>query len=637
MLRKLQTMDGLALFLISLSIISLSNVVVYYSIGISKTSSSVIFLVMALALFSLCRSKKLPRFGKMRIVDMVIIALDLLLLYLIYQSRTLDVIPSPWMKLGPLFFLLYALTSIFLFQRVSRSQNAFVSHAQTILHLFVTYGVAAIFYPLGFGFDGFIHRATETWIAHNGFILPKQPFYIGQYGLVVWLHHITHIPLAAIDVYLVPLLASLTLPISVSRTLRKTWNIEFKKSLLYFWIIPIIFYLSLHLTTPHNLVILLLFLGVFTTLPYLYNKDVLALPLCLSLLAVATHPLIGAPLLLFVLMAYLVKKMKAKKSILTLYTLLLAISVPAMFTTHLLLTHQPLPTFLNPFDQITHFADLLARPYWYAQTSPIHMELLYAWQWIIGPLVTVLGLVGFYTYKKKRTIDYLFFASWIGFLLGAYLLRSWIVFPNVIQLEQGDYPLRLLKTSVIFLLPYVLLLIHKMYTRLTKSIMRSGVYVVVAAMLMVSLYLSYPQRNQKVWFPGFNVSLSDMKAAQWIEEDNEDANYIVLSNPMVSMAALEQYSFKKSYDTRLGELFYYAIPTGGPLYKIYQNMLYEGQKKEYMQEALDLTNAQKAYFVVNDYWSNFENIVSGAQKNADSRHDIDGGRIVIFTYTPSEP
>lgn len=633
MLSKLRKLDLFTLLTSLLSIVSISNVLIYYAFGTSKASSFTILLVVLGLLLYAITSKKVASFVQhMRLIDLCVIALDLVLIYIVYQSRTLDVTPSPWMKLGPLFFVLYAGASALLLHNVSRAKNTIIAHAQTALHVFVTYSIAAIFYPLGFGFDGFIHRATETWIAQNGFILPKQPFYIGQYGLVVWLHNITTLPIFYLDVFLVPLLASLSLPAAVSRALKKVWNISYQKALIYFWIIPIIFYLSLHLTTPHNLVILLLFLGVFTTLPYLYDADTFLAPLLIAIWALLTHPLIGAPLFLFTICAYLIKKNRFPKAILITYTFLLATVVPLMFTTHLLLSGQPLPDLLNPFEKIGHFLHLFSRPYWYAQSSPLHIELLYAWQWIIAPLVTLIGLLGFYTYSKKKRVDYLLLLSFFAFIIGAYLLRSWVVFPDVIELEQGDYPLRLLKTSVIFLLPYIMLLFHKMDVKIQKKSFRHVIGIGVAGLLMISLYLAYPQRNQKVWFPGFNVTLSDVKAAQWIHDDNIDDNYVVLANPMVSMAALEKYSFKKSYMTSEGELFYYAIPTGGPLYKIYQKMLYEGQNREYMQEALDLTGANKAYFVINSYWSNFEDITQEAQKNADARHDIDDGKIVIFTY-----
>jgi hypothetical protein len=155
----------------------------------------------------------------------------------------------------------------------------------------------------------------------------------------------------------------------------------------------------------------------------------------------------------------------------------------------------------------------------------------------------------------------------------------------------------------------------------------------VAMLLTVSFYLSYPQRNAKAHFPGFNVTQYDMQAAQWIHNDNAEYNYIVLANSLTSVAALSQYSFAKYFDTTQGKLSYYDIPAGGILYSYYDKMIYQGQKREYMNEAMDIAGVEKSYFVVNWYWDKFRDIVEGAKKTADSWQSIGDGKIYIFTYT----
>jgi hypothetical protein len=93
--------------------------------------------------------------------------------------------------------------------------------------------VAAILYKLGFGFDAFVHRATEIWIQNHSFISPKTPYYIGQYSFVVWLSNLTKISIFYIDIYLVPVLAAITLPITITKTLKAAWAIPYKKSILF--------------------------------------------------------------------------------------------------------------------------------------------------------------------------------------------------------------------------------------------------------------------------------------------------------------------------------------------------------------------------------------------------------------------
>jgi len=298
-----------------------------------------------------------------------------------------------------------------------------------------------------------------------------------------------------------------------------------------------------------------------------------------------------------------------------------------------------MPVFSNPFLEIEKFLELFKRPYWYRQNSPLLFELLYIWQRLIIPLVIGFGIIGFFVKKQKKIVEYIFPLTALSMWIAAWLLRTWIVFPNVINLEQGGYPTRLLVIGLLFLIPWSMYgiyyigksLIDGVQTLSKRQWMTLGI-IISSVLLMVSLYLSYPQRNPKVYFTGFNVTQYDVQTVEWINADNTNYDYVVLANSITSVAALTKYSFIKHFQTEQGELFYYSIPTGGPLYKIYQKMLYEGQKREYMDEVMDLTGTNKAYFVVNWYWDNFNTIVEGAKQTADSWHVIND-KIWIFTYT----
>ena len=66
--------------------------------------------------------------------------------------------------------------------------------------------------------------------------------------------------------------------------------------------------------------------------------------------------------------------------------------------------------------------------------------------------------------------------------------------------------------------------------------------------------------------------------------------------------------------------------------KVNYFITHEGQKQEYMLQAMDLVNVNKAYFVINSYWANFDTITEGAKKTADSWQSIDDGKAMVFTY-----
>jgi len=576
----------------------------------------------------------------------VFLALEIVLLYILFSHRTFENTNSPWIDMPSLFFVLYAAATILVIALPRITQNKLLAYASTIFHMCITFSVVIIVYPLGFGFDGFIHRATENWIQLNGFISPKQPVYIGQYSFIVWLSNLTAIPIFYIDVVLVPILSAVLIPTVVSRSLHKVWNIPLMHGLQLSWIIPVIYYVSLHLTTPHNVLILLTFVIVFGLLEY-FSKTMHIIPVLLvSIAGLTIHALLGAPAFLCVVAGLLLRhSKKCKISVLVTYIFGMTFMFPILFSLYFFLTKQPLPNLTNPFNHIQKFLSLFDRPFWYAKQAPIGLEILYAWQRILPVFVCISAILAFLYIAKKKNLHesyLLFLFTFVGFFSGAFLLRSWIHFPNVGALEQGDYPLRLIKSSIIYLLPFLMysvyLMVHWMLEHLkrlplfTRQMSHYSGLFIIAVLLTASLYLAYPQQNAKAHFPGYNVSLSDFKAVRWINNNNDEYNYIVLANPLTSIAAMTEYGFPKYFETEDGLHSYLSVPTGAELYIQYQNMLYKGQHRSFMNTAMNYAGVKKSYFVVSSFWANFDNIIEGAQETADTWHIIDNGKIWIFTY-----
>src|SRR3989339_109733 len=629
-------------------LIVLLNVIIYYPYKITSLTTAFVFII-PLFLFFFKQNSEIPTDKIENYFERsycfptaLLLILEAILLYTLFHNQTAEVLPSPWMTLGKSFFIIYALATALLIWIITKTKRTTSDIILTSLHLFITYSVAPIIYKLGYGFDGLIHRATEVWIQTNGMITPKNPFYIGQYGFVVWLSNLTHISVQIIDVYLVPVLASLSLPFVIYYTLKKSWNLDGDSALSLVLLLPFLFITSLHLTTPYNVVLLLTILTVFTSIGYIRKNIPWIIPTALALISTVIHPFIGIPLLGFVIAMIIIQVNKIKKiqiPLLILYTFGITLLPAIMFTMYLKLGGYDMPVFSNPFLEIEKFLELFKRPYWYRQNSPLLFELLYIWQRLIIPLVIGFGIIGFFVKKQKKIVEYIFPLTALSMWIAAWLLRTWIVFPNVINLEQGGYPTRLLVIGLLFLIPWSMYgiyyigksLIDGVQTLSKRQWMTLGI-IISSVLLMVSLYLSYPQRNPKVYFTGFNVTQYDVQTVEWINADNTNYDYVVLANSITSVAALTKYSFIKHFQTEQGEVFYYSIPTGGPLYKIYQKMLYEGQKREYMDEVMDLTGTNKAYFVVNWYWDNVNTIVEGAKQTADSWHVIND-KIWIFTYT----
>ncbi|MEK7644030.1 MAG: hypothetical protein AAB390_01885, partial [Patescibacteria group bacterium] len=307
--------------LLSFLIIALS--ITYYVYAINSAVSIIILwlpvIIAGWRLLNITARAPLPFaikkiFAKENLWPAIILVAESALFFNVFVQRTSDLLKSPWQALDPEFFLLYTGATVAIITVNYFGKYNWIKYALTSIHLFLTYGIAAIIYPLGYGIDGFIHRAAENYILENGFITPKQPFYIGQYGLVVWLKHLTALPLFYLDVFLVPVLAAVTLPATIGATLEKTFGIAKKYGISLAFFVPFIFFINLNLTTPHNLGILFLIITLGAILTHISGYLPRSAPLGLAAATLAIHPLIGTPLLIFTILAILAKKFQSNKT-----------------------------------------------------------------------------------------------------------------------------------------------------------------------------------------------------------------------------------------------------------------------------------------------------------------------------------
>ncbi len=638
------TLLGLLALVLSLA---LAGTGFYYTTGITPISTSILVL-LPLFLFwntpdSLVASKPKKEKG-VSLGTIAVLVLQGALFFLLVRAQTDTTLVSPWHNLSPWFFVLYTLSTAGIFLMAPK-QRFLLTYILIGVQLLITWNVATIIYTLGFGFDGFIHRAAESWILENGVILPKTPFYIGQYSLVVVAAMVTGVSIFSLDSYLVPVLASIFLPFLFAWTGQKIWGWSKEKTILFVFVVPWLYFLNFNVTTPHNLVLILSILAIFTLLAFLKNTISFLLPALLTLSAMATHPLLGAPLLVFATTVLLVSKVRSQRFRISLmvgmtFTIILLPSL--MFGVNNFLQGYGLPELINPGQQLNSFVSLFKRPFWYQNQAPFLFDLLYSWQALVPILAITLGTAGVWRHTKADRSVLIFPLGAISFFLSAFVLHSMIVFPGVASSEQGNYPLRLISSSILFLLPFLIVEmfvwyewskgIIKKYCPQRQRVADITLIIGVSSILTLSLYFAYPQSNPKVRFPGFNVTEADFQAVRLIEaKAGED--YIVLSNILVGAAALTEYSFSKHYQTTHGELFYYSIPSGGILYDFFSQMVYEGQKREYMESAMRLTGTKKAYFVMNSYWAHAHKIIREATKTADKVYTAgDDNEVTILEY-----
>lgn len=642
-----------ALFLFSM--LTIVNSVLYYLYKITPTTSLLVFISFSLLFFiplkktELVISRVMRRFHRLskyvkpfqkKYFDYQVftfLALEIFLFFLVFHYSTTEILVSPWNKTTPLFFILYALTTFFLFSLILFSKIELKTKLVcTISHLFFTFSIAAIMYKLGYGYDGFIHRATEEWIQQNGFITPKNPYYIGQYSMIVWISNLSFIPIFFIDVYFVPFLAALSLPFATMYALKNIWDIPKNIALALTFVFPFLFFLSLQLTTPHNLLILLFLITILLSLFATKEKKGIVLLFLLCVTGMFTHPLLGAPLLIFIFTKLLLKKIPSIKlqiSVIILFFLVITFLFTFLFALNNYLGGYGLPHIGNPITNFPLFLKLFQRPFWYIKNVSFIFDTLYFFQALIAPLVFLLAIYGLIKTKKFLQHHLLYLIGFVAFLCAAWFLHSSIHFEGLGAFEQGEYPMRLVKSSILFLLPFSMFGVYQLGMYLKKWKKASPIFLLFASFLvMLALYFAYPQNNPKVRFPGFNVTAHDFHAVEMIQKQAHGVPYITLSNSLVCAATLTKYGFIHYYDVDGFSQFYCSMPSGSPLYILYQKMVYEGTKREYMEKAMQDTGVDKAFFVINKYWSNFPKIVENAKMNSDAWFSVDNEELFVFEY-----
>ncbi|MBU4014939.1 hypothetical protein KJ878_01920 [Patescibacteria group bacterium] len=508
------------------------------------------------------------------------------------------------------------------------------------LHYFLSFSICWIVYKIGYGFDQFIHQATMDLIDKAGEVHPKPFYYLGQYSLIIILHKITFISIEWLNKLLVPALAAVYLPAAIYHALTKWF--EDKKTNLLLIITLLIFPFSFFiLTTPQNLAYLLLILIIFLGLTCSNVFELLIIYL-LAITALAIQPIAGIPAILFaaLLTVFHGDKVKIKKYLYLLIFLLSIITLPIAFlifengyniSNSLKMAMEasgsmlPLLKFNLPEQEnfILNFIYL----YWF------NLKI------IIG-LISAAGIIIACRSLKLCKLFMIYLIMSIS-LLASYLITKKLSFGFLIEYERGDYPDRILIIAIFFLAPFLLTSLYWLISRiLNQNKIIKLIFLIFAAILIsTSLYLSYPRFDHYFNSRCFSTSKNDIEAVNWIE-NNTESDYIVLANQQVSAAALREFGFKKYYSPPLidkergsgGEVFYYPVPTGGPLYQYYLDMVYEKPSRETMAKAMDLAGVSEGYFVLNKYWRAFDKILEEAKLEADSWEDIGDGDVFVFKY-----
>ncbi|HYE59696.1 MAG TPA: hypothetical protein VEA18_00735 [Candidatus Kapabacteria bacterium] len=565
---------------------------------------------------------------------------EMILFATLIEKRYTDTLISPWTIIGPTFFFLFTLLTALLFYLL---QQPYAQKKQLLLllpHFGIFCTVALFLFAYGFGFDPFIHQATETWIRDHGFILPKQPYYIGQYMLVLFLHFTTHISLHHIDAALVPVGASILIPLfAYFAYTRKGYTERMLPAIAFLPFIPLPYFIA---TTPNNTALLIAALLTF----WMWyesaheTKTTVTVGFLLAGMAMTIHPFIGIPLIVIYAGYHILHTLghQYRRLFSLFYSFLLITVTPLLFFLNALRSGETV-RFQNPTEHIAPFLRLFTPPFWYwYDSAPLHWQVLYIYKMMIVPIALLLiGIGAFLAIKKyKESIASFFLMSAFCIAVSACIVGTAVQFPNVISYEQTVYADRLLDLTVVILFPFFLFSVRWLFLRVKeKPLLQLAFSCAAALLLLISWYFTYPTRDPVSRYTGYNVRQADIDAVHFIANRNpgKEIEYIVLSNQMVAAAALREFSFAKYFNTPLGEQYFYSIPTGGPFYEFFRKMVYEQPKRQWMEDAMRFAGVQKAYFIHTSYWAPAAEIRDAAKSEADAWWELGNGRVWVYEYT----
>ena len=565
-----------------------------------------------------------------------ILFLVFLFLHLVDLHRITDAIRSPWDQIPTAALLLFALAlllSSVLLYRGREKKTAFILFALLIGSLF---SFLAIAYPIGYGFDPFIHKATEAHLAQFGTISPKPFYYIGQYSLVLFFSHAFSLSIDLVDTWLVPLLATLLLPLAwftgaVTMVKKPRYALL---CLLGLFLLPLE---TFTVTTPQNLANLWTILIVLASIPLLLEEESphWAIFLIATITTMLIHPIAGIPVFFFFVLLYFSKQHtrvpQIVSRIITWSTVVIAsLALPASFIVQSIKSGQGLH--LLPFSPSLLLQSMNLDVFWQNRFSPL-LDFVYVYGQNMFVLVLLISAFAWWMYRKDlarhmRVIFLMMIILGVNYLL----LANVIDFSFLIDYERANYANRIIPLMIFFLSPLILLAFGHLSMNLrSKPIaLKLTCLVLLCAGASASFYLAFPRVDAYTTSHAFNVSHADVDAVYLIEDWAEHAPYIVLANQSVSATAMKQLGFRY-----YGNLFFYPIPTGDALYQKFLAMNVTPDRKT-IDEALALIpteeNVHTIFYVVDTYWWQSNRLIEQAKSIADDWKSV-GGSVYVFKFT----
>lgn len=549
------------------------------------------------------------------------------------RTEIITAVRSPWDVLSPAIIIpfIFLLAAGALLAKKQPQLSLPISAAS----LFSLLIIPSAIYPLGFGFDPFVHAATMQHIAEFGTITPKPLYYIGKYANGLYLHHLFAIPFETFNRFFIPAFAAIVIPAGLSMIISNQPRTSNLQPLTF---LPFLLPLSLFITTtPQALGFLFAFLAIaayyIDSSPFKgeAGRGSETGPIAMWIFALAallTHPIAGVPTILFC--AHL--EGQARRSVTptsnlqpptfwlrhasTLLLFLTAISLPLTFLAQSLLTGAQMDIDLSGLFLFTFPEQMNA-----TTNSLLGGAYLFINAHIA--LFICAALIGYIISKQSRYLPLMLFAG--ALLINYLILASSFTFSSVIAYESNGFAERLLPFAVLILLPVIAELFRH------KNIPIS-VGIIILLLAGANIYGTFPRHDNFARSGGFNMALSDIDTVYAIEALAEGNEYAVLANQSVSAAALQEFGFAQYY----GDQFYYPIPTSSPLYDIYLEMA-ESPSNEIIERARTLTGTDLIFFALNHYWWDADRVLEETEAISDFSFTLDDAVTIFVFATPESP
>lgn len=548
-----------------------------------------------------------------------------------WLHATFESIRTPWPLLTTKTLLAVALVWLTLCLSTILTRSRWLPLIHSVLAIGPTLSIPTLLYRVGYGFDGFLHIASEKVLLTSGTLTPKPFYYIGQYVFTTWLSRIADIPIASVDRWLVPVIATFLLPLTIILGNPIDEKNE-HTSLLVLGLTPLASFIA---STPQALAYVL-GLSALLLCRGVLNKTVHWLaPAILVIWSMATHPLAGLPIGCIVLAVLTYHFFYATPGRIFSYgsVLLGGVIVPLLF-------------FIIGSRQGTNInwsiSSLWSTAPWLEQLRAFwpfignHFVLWPAWASLtLQSLPLVLFTLALWAININRKTKHpqplhLYLLGAGVFWISATILKTSGDFAFLIDYERGNYAERLQTLALLCLIPAALVGLNDLWNRLRRApkILLCTFMCFFAAFSTALAYNSLPRHDALVTGRGWSTSIYDIDAVKRIDQDAHGEAYTVLANQSVSAAAVSILGFKRYAE----EIFFYPIPTGGPLYQLFLDLTYKDVNRDVIREVGKLGQSKLVYVVIDSYWWQADQLNEELETIADQHWNIGENKVNIYKF-----